>query len=307
MPLAISTSWNAFRHKQALAIVDELKDLGFNAIELSFNLTPSIVKDIEKLVRNNKISVVSLHNYCPIPEGFNRVEALPDCLSLSSLDEEERVLAVKQTKHTIDNARKLAARAVVLHCGRVEIADRTRDLISLYQLGDKGSGTYKKIKQCFIQSREKQKKPFFENILRSLDELNSYAIKCGIKLGVENRFYYREIPSWEEIGYILEKFKGSGVCYWHDVGHAQVMENLGFNSHIDFLNSYSRRMLGMHLHDIIGCQDHQAIGKGNLDLRHITSYLPEDALRVVEIHGQAKADEIKLSRSFLEEIFHGRS
>ena len=304
MSFALSTSWNAFRYSSGKELLFEIKGLGVSKIELSFNIIPAMLKDIERAVRNGEIEVTSLHNFCPIPDGLKREEALPDCYSISSLNEEERQEAVKYAKRSIDTAQLLEARAVVLHCGRVEVPDRTRDLIGFYEKGLRDSPEFESLKNDMIRERESLSPAFLRQAIKSLKELDSYAIKKVVALGVETRFYHREIPSFKEVGAILGLFKSSSIYYWHDTGHAQLMENLGFAAHREYLEQYSGRMIGIHLHDISGCRDHQAPPKGGIDFRMIKQYTRKETIKVLEIHHPATAEEIKNSIKYLADTFN---
>jgi sugar phosphate isomerase/epimerase len=303
MTLAISTSWNAYRFDDGEKLLFEISQLGFKAIELSFNLDRRILEEIADSSRRLKIDIVSLHNYCPIPEGLNRKEALPDFYSLASLNKEERFLAVKYAKGSIDTAGRLGAKTVVLHCGRVEIPDYTRQLINLYNQGKKNSAEFLELKEKMSCERALDAAKFLAQALVSVDELNAYAKLKGVLLGIETRFYHREIPNIDEIGIILDKFKNSQVFYWHDTGHAQLMENLGFLKHGDFLERYGGRLIGVHLHDILGCQDHLAPLEGKIDFAILKPYLKPGTLKVIEAHHPATAETVIKSRNFISQLY----
>lgn len=306
MGLALSTSWNAFACLDAKRLLFEIENAGFKEIELSFNLREATVRDIARLAPKRGIKVVSLHNFCPIPQGMKREEALPDAYAMSSLNEEERKNAVKYSKRTIDTAERMGAKAVVLHCGRVEITNRTKRLIALFKEGKNKSEEFIKTKKAAIAERKNAPKAFLQNTIKSLEAINRYAQSKNILLGIETRIYYQEIPSFKEIGLILDTFKGSNIRYWHDTGHAQVMQDLGFVRHIEYLKAYAKEMLGVHLHDTFKCQDHLAPSSGNFDFSILKKYLSKDTLKVVEAHKPATLYELKKSKSFLEATFNGR-
>lgn len=303
MGLCLSTAWNAFRYNNGEGIVEEIRGLGFEGIELSFDLTKKIAADIARLVKKKQIRVHSVHNFCPIPDGFERIEALPDCYSLASPDEEIRALAVKYTKVSIDTAVRLNAQAVVLHCGRVEIGDHTRELISAYTHGGILGPDFQSMKIRMHKERIEKAEAYFSNALRSLEQLADYAKGMPIAIGIENRFYFREIPSFEETGAILERFRGAPVFYWHDTGHAQLWENLGFIRHKDYLDAYAPYLLGVHLHDIKETQDHLAPLKGDFDFNTLKPYLKEGTIKTLEAHYPATRDELICAKDYLEKLY----
>jgi sugar phosphate isomerase/epimerase len=300
---ALSTAWNADRLSDGIEIAEEIHGLGIEQIELNFSLTEQMVKDIAQFSLQKNISIVSLHNYCPIPKEKKREEAMPDCYSLSSLDEDERKKAIHYTKATISTAKKLNARAVVLHSGRVEIQDKTRNLIDLARLGKKNSQEYKEIFSSFVRERKAKSEKYFVQILKSLEALSVYAQDSGILLGIENRYYYREIPSLEECGIIMEKFKGRNVCYWHDVGHAFILEQLGFMQENDWLNNYGKYIGGIHMHNVKNLIDHHAPFEGDFDFSLLEPFVNPQTIKVLEVHSQVKSEGVTRSMEFLKGCF----
>ncbi|MDP3143606.1 MAG: sugar phosphate isomerase/epimerase [Candidatus Omnitrophota bacterium] len=301
MPFAISTSWNASFHTSGKDLVKELSRFGFSRLELSFNLTPQMVEEIALLQKEEKVEILSVHNYCPIPDGLERKVALPDCYSMTALDNKEREKAIFFSRRSIDTAARLGAKAVVFHTGKVGIQDKTRILIRLYNEGKKDSKEYATIMQLMIKERKAEAVGNLEKLMESLAVLAKYAEDKGVLLGIENRYYFREIPSLDEFEVIFDKFKN--VYYWHDVGHAQLYENLGFLKHLDYLKKYHTRLIGMHFHDIRGAEDHLPPLKGDFDFKLLLPFVKPETIKVIEAHYPATSEEVKKAEEYLTGLF----
>jgi sugar phosphate isomerase/epimerase len=130
------------------------------------------------------------------------------------------------------------------------------------------------------------------SVRRSLGELAEYAARVGIRLGMENRYHYHEIPLPDEVDELLNLGYADVVGYWHDVGHAQTLENLGFGPHEEWLRRFGSRIVGVHLHDIVGIQDHRAAGLGQMDWEMVARYLPADALRTCEFQKSNTPEQV---------------
>ena len=296
---ALSTAWNVDRWPDAAPLVDEIAGLGFRQLELGFSLSEALVRGISHQAQTRRLAIVSLHNYCPFPETFSKENALPDCYSLAAADEEERRQAVLYTKRTIETARQLGARAVVLHCGRVEIPDQTHLLIRLRPAG--GPAYTDAFLNC-ITERTKKEGLHMDQLFKSLDTLLISAEENRIVLGIENRFYVREIPNLEECGDIFKRYKNHPlVGYWHDVGHAFIFEELGLVRPNAWLEAHGGRLCGLHLHNIKDMRDHQSPCEGDFDMMILKPYLKRDVIRVFEPHGHVPAQDLAACRKKMEE------
>lgn len=275
---ALSTAWGAKRTKDSTELIEEARRLGFDCLELHHSLSLPTVMGMMEAAKKGQISVSSVHNYCPAMQWASG----PDVYSPSSLDRRERSMAVKKTKHSIDLAERVGAKAVVMHLGRVNMKDMTPALIELYNAGQKGTRRYERIKGKLLSKREKKRLRHLNGLYESLDELAAYSESRGIKIGVENRYSLEEIPFFDEIKLIMDRYEGSSICYWHDVGHAQCCEELGVIPHESFLQMFSGRMVGIHLHDVIGVSDHRVPLTGQFDFTRLKPYLTKQTIKVVE-------------------------
>lgn len=298
--IAVSTAWNALRHENGESMVNEFLELGFNRLELNVHVTPSMIEEIRGMVSEGRVCISSLHNYCPLPDGVQRIKAASNPVDLACLDGARRAAAVAHTKHTIDWAVKLGAKVVVVHLGSVPVMVHQREAIRLIQADRLDEARELVFNDLSLRANERM--PYIDCAMASLKELAPYAEDAEIKLGLETRYYYSEIPSLDEFRMFFGNIRSSALGYWHDTGHADTMEALGVANQIDYLNKYSEKLLGMHIHDAEIGSDHRAIGNGNIDFSLLRPYIKPETHMVLEIHKQATAEELVQSRDAIVQM-----
>ena len=273
----------------------ELLDLGFERIELGHGIRISLMEGVLKLFHAGRVRFSSLHNFCPLPVEITR--ASPDCYKFSATDERERERAVKHTFQTIDFAERLGAPFVVLHLGRTPLDDYTDKLVRMAEVGLHNSRGYVKEKLECVRKREDKALPYFTRAVECLQRIAEYADKKSITLGVESRHSFEEIPNEVEMLDVLARFDGPHVGYWHDFGHVQVKQNLGFVDHYDWLGEVAPRLVGCHLHDTAWPgRDHLAPFTGSVEYDRLIPLLPRDTLYVFEMSPRRTAEEITTAR-----------
>ena len=138
----------------------------------------------------------------------------------------------------------------------------------------------------------------------SLKRIAEYAAKKNIRLGVEGRRSYEEIPSERELPALLDELNSPQLGYWHDMGHLQIKANLGFVNHAEWLRQIGPRAFGCHLQDCKWpAQDHQAPFTGMVDLEKLVPLLPPNCLFVWEMGPRRTPEEIRLSVATWKERF----
>src|ERR1043166_8132871 len=121
---------------------------------------------------------------------------------------------------------------------------------------------------------------------------NSRARELKIVLGLETRYGIEEIPDADETAEIIQRF-GDAVAYLHDVGHAQIKENLGIVSHEALLERFRGRTAGMHLQDVAPpAFDHQPPGAGTFDFGRLSRFVTDEMVLAWEIHPGCPARQI---------------
>ncbi len=272
-------------------MVREIVDLGFNRVELGHGIRVPLMEGAIRAQEKGLCTFSSLHNFCPLPIEITR--ASPDCYKLSSPDARERERALRLTCQTIDFAQRLGAEYVVMHLGRTTIDDYTEKLVRFAEVGLLNSRDFVKTKLECVRKRESNVERHLRRAKDGLRQAADYAAEKGVKLGVESRHSYEEIPNESEMLEILEEFNEPTIGYWHDFGHVQVKHNLGFLDHAEWMSKVAPRLLGCHLHDTQWPgRDHRAPFSGDIDYDPLISMLPRDTLFVFEMSPRRTIEEI---------------
>jgi sugar phosphate isomerase/epimerase len=279
--LAISTMWNALKRPDGAALLDELKELGFDAIELSRHLTREQIEQIKPHLANTQIC--SIHNFCPVLHGSLQSEAENDPIHLASLDADTRNEAVKQTIRTMELAAEIEVPIVVLHLGEVDTYDRSYLMYDFYEYGEREFEAFGAKVEEATEWRKRKEAKHQDAVLFSLDTLNETALRMDVYLAIENRPRYHQIPNFDEVGLFLETFKGSNMRYWHDVGHAMLQERVGLCWSQRWLETYAENLIGVNLHDLKDLGAYHPPGTGDLDFKEILSEIPPDTPTVLEV------------------------
>ena len=287
--------WAKGRFEHMAAFAAKARELGFTHIEANSSISPRM---LDELIQTS-LPVSSVHSPCPAVSSSRGVPVTD--LSLSSLDEDERTEAVSFAKSTIDLASGLSANAVVLHMGEVPIDPGLQErLRQLYTEGRAQSEEHSQARQELVYQRISRSPPYLEAATQSLRELSEYGGQKGITLGLETRLNLHEIPNLDEMAELLNEVPGHPVAYWHDVGHAEVQQRLGFDSHEQWLSRFNHRMVGIHLHGVKGISDHQVPQQGDVNWEMVARYLPPGIVKVCEIGEWNDEQQVQGVVSFLQ-------
>jgi len=306
MRFSLSTNWNAARHSDGEKMVEEILSLGFDALELGYNTTEEHVKGLQKCIASGVVTVDSVHSYCPVP--ISAPHGYPELYLLASLDNDERTMAIILLGRTLDFAEKMGARAIVLHAGRV--------FLDSWLLGSLGTGTlhnaledadgnpmsayYQKILSKSLCRRKRRARKHFDGFCRSLEKLFPRFEKAGVTLCLENLPSIEAFPDMHEMQLLKQRFGSAPLAYWHDMGHAQVREFLGWEKHLDVARMLLPMTCGIHIHDAMPLtNDHLPPGNGFVDFSAFAFYGAADVIRVFEPDPSVKPTVLRNSLEML--------
>jgi sugar phosphate isomerase/epimerase len=283
-------------------MLEEIRDLGFGYAELSHGVRLSLIPGIFEAVDAGVIRISSLHNFCPLPMGVNT--AAPNIFKFTAENARERENAVRHTLKTIETAERVKAPLIVLHMGAVEMKEYTDKLLDMVKEGKKDTPKYQKLFEEAEDRRAVLSEKPMQYAYEILRKLIAEVEPRGIKLGIENREAVEEILFDNDYPFFLHEFQSPSVVYWHDTGHAQIKENLGFIDHAQHLKALQRRLYGFHIHDVeFPGRDHRAPGTGMVKFTELKPFVKPEHLKIFEFSPSLDVEEVKAGIAHIKSLW----
>jgi sugar phosphate isomerase/epimerase len=293
-PIGLSTSWNGPGASPA-HLLEQHRGLGFRRIEAYAHFTLDALRALAAAAAQRDMHIGSLHGPCPVAPA-------PTGDWLASTNESESSRAVDAHRRTIDAAAEVGAKAIVVHLGNTGIASRQASIFDAISRYGRLSDEHVRLRDAAWRDREAAKGAHLEVALNNIRTLGEHAVGTRVRLGVECRDGYHEIPSLDEFAQVLSTCAGLPVGYWHDAGHGAKLDYLGFLEHEEFLRRYGAQMVGMHIHDTQAGRDHLAPGNGSTDFAMLARYLLPETIRTLELHRSVVATDISRALDLLEPL-----
>ncbi len=272
-------------------MVEEFLRMGIQDLELGHGLRVSQIEGILRVVDRGDIRIHSLHNFCPHPLEIPTDS--PDCYEFTSHRESDRRRAIQLTRQTIQLAEKVGAHTIVLHGGRARTLKVQRECLGALKDGSFLTKSFGRRKVAFVQARETAGSVLLERLREALQELLPVADEAGVQLALENRERYEDVPSEREMLGFLDSFSSPNLGYWHDFGHAQIKENLGFLDHHRWVASAAGHLQGCHIHDVLWPNDdHLPPFSGEIAFSRLMPLIPSGTAMVFELSPYVEASQL---------------
>lgn len=299
---SFSTCWNMRRHTTGDGLINEIRELGFRRVELNYNVTEEMLVTIEPMIERGEIGISSVHNTFPHVQDRDYGT---DSVLLGFEDKEKRQRAVELLIRSAEYAQRYDGEAVVVHPGEVPFTyDISGELEQIYNTQGKESAAYRSKWAELMERREAHSAGYVQTIIESLVTVCNRAVSKGlnIRFGIETRSKPQQIPTLAEAKTIIQALKGAPVGIWYDTGHAIMMDRLGLYDSIGEMDGLMDDIVGVHIHETIGLDDHWCpyVNSGNPDF--YDAYLPmikRAQVKVYELKAACRPEEIHESHRLL--------
>lgn len=290
-------------------MIEEIVNLGFTHIELSHGMSVAKVPGIRKAFQRGIFTCAGVHNFFPSPVEV-MIDA-PDAYEFTSHRSCDRQRALDMTFRTLELAVEFKAHYLVLHMGSVPLNPQhwSKCLTQMVAAGRQTQPAYVKAKLAFVRKREKLAPLYYYRALDALGTIAERAAAAGVKLAIESRSHFEDVPSEREMVNLQDHFADNPwVGYWHDFGHVQLKHNLGLLDHHEWLERISPQLMGGHVHDVEWpARDHRTPFSGTLDYAALLRFFPAGCPLTWELGATREAAEIRDAHAIWKARFPDRS
>ena len=294
--IALSTAWVGPERPTVEETIRQAVKAGFAGIELGAWGEMPAAKTLVALGKKLGVTYTSVHNIA-YRKGVAAAETWGD--GLASAEAGARRRAVEATVKTVELARAVGARYVVVHAGNVPVGDafeKQKEAQKLILAGDGKAAAL--MMRRLMRERNAMAPASVETAAASIAEV--FRRTGDFPLALECRVHFHSIPQPGELDFIMTVLAGRPVFYWHDVGHARIGELLGLAPAVSWLEAFGGRLAGIHFHDVRGFKDHRVPGTGDVDFRELARYATEGVMRVIEVPPFPSAEELVRGKAHLE-------
>jgi sugar phosphate isomerase/epimerase len=252
-------------------------------MEVSHGTKITLLPGILDAIKAGEIRISSLHNFCPPPVEV-AMDA-PDVFEFTTQAESQRQRAVHLTLKTLEMAARMEADRVVLHLGSVKMPSITAKLEAMARAGGLYSKAFVREKLKLVTAREKASARHLDLVRLALDRILPECQKLGVKVGMETRSHFEQIPTQKEMALLSASYDSPWLGTWHDFGHVQRQANLALLDPEIFLRENNPRLLGCHVHDVEWpARDHRVpLSTGGVDYPRLLPLLPPGVPLVWEL------------------------
>jgi sugar phosphate isomerase/epimerase len=291
--LSLSTSWLSPRHSEGREIAQDARELGFEYIEVSHGTKITQLPGLLDAVNAGEIKISSLHNFCPAPVEV-MIDA-PDVFEFTSPRAWERERAISLTRKTIEMATRFGTDLVVIHIGCVPMKSITTQLEQIVTEGGLYSRKFTELKLKLVTAREKGSSEHLDRVRAALGQLLPECEKHRVRLGIETRSHYEQIPNQREMSVLMQEYRDCPwIGSWHDFGHVQRQANLALLDHEIYLSEIAPHLIGCHVHDVQWpARDHRTpLSTGGVAFEKLLPLVPRNVPLIWELAPSQKREQI---------------
>ncbi len=241
MPTIAVSTYSFGPHANAVEGLDFALRHGFRGLELgSYTLWPQAIDDADR-------RYIRLHSAA---RGVDlSIHFIHRGVAPASHDPERRTRHLLELEQTLDLARDIGARVVVVHPGPIDCPGVAP-----------------------TRAPQAVKKEAWNNLKGFLQSAVPKAEACGVVVCLENLHHTpgQVIQSYSKLREVVEAVASPAVQITLDTGHADLSDGIG-----EAIETFSPLLRHIHIHGSDGARDHMEIGQGSVDFAQWLDWLRE--------------------------------